>query len=54
MKTNSRIENEIDKIRLEIYNKTKHMTNQELTEYYRKSGEESAKKYGFKIVESAT
>ena len=47
------IEQEINQIRLRIYEKTKDMTPAELTEYYRKSGEESAKKYGFKIVESA-
>jgi hypothetical protein len=47
------IEREIDEIRLRIYEETKHMTNAELTEYYRKSGEETAKQYGFKIVASA-
>ena len=44
------IETEVDEIRLRIYEKTKHMTREEEKEYYRKSGEESAKKYGFKIV----
>jgi len=44
------IEREIDRIRLEIYEETKHMTNEELNEYYRKSGEAVAEKYGFKIV----
>jgi hypothetical protein len=29
------------------------MTPSELTDYYRKSGEAAAKKYGFKIVASA-
>ena len=53
MKAISPIEQEINQIRLNIYEKTKDMTPEELTEYYRKSGEESAKKYGFKIVESA-
>ena len=52
MKTNS-IEQEINQIRLRIYEKTKDMTPSQLTEYYRKSGEASAKKYGFKIVASA-
>jgi len=46
------IEREIDEIRLRIYEETKHMTHAELNEYYRKSGEEAAKKYGFKIVYS--
>jgi len=53
MKTISSIEQEVNKIRLQIYEKTKDMTPSQLTEYYRKSGEASAKKYGFKIVASA-
>jgi len=44
------IEEEIDRIRLEIYEETKHMTHAELGEFYRKSTEEAAKKYGFKVV----
>jgi len=51
--TKKTIEQEINKIRLEIYEKTKDMTPAQLTEYYRKSGEASAKKYGFKVVASA-
>ena len=47
------IEKDINEIRLAIYEKTKNMTPQQLTEYYRKSGEKSAKKYGFKLVEKA-
>ena len=47
------IEQEINEIRLRIYEETKDMTNEQLTEYYRKSGEASAKKYGFKIIASA-
>ena len=46
------IEREIDRIRLEIYEETKNMTRAEIREYYRKSAEEAAKKYGFKIVSS--
>jgi hypothetical protein len=53
MKTTSKIEQEVNKIRLQIYEKTKDMTPSQLTEYYRRSGEASAQKYGFKIVESA-
>ena len=53
MRTPDTIEDEIDKIRLQTYEKTKHMTPSQLTEYYRKSGEATAKKYGFKIVASA-
>jgi hypothetical protein len=53
MKTINNIEQEVDQIRLRIYEKTKDMTPAQLTAYYRKSGEASAKKYGFKIVASA-
>ena len=53
MKTTNNIEHEVNQIRLRIYEKTKDMTPSQLTEYYRKSGEASAKKYGFKIVASA-
>ena len=52
MRTISPIEQEVNQIRLQIYEKTKDMTPAELTEYYRRSGEASAKKYGFKIVAS--
>jgi len=52
MKTISKIEEEVDQIRLHIYEKTKDMTPEELTEYYRKSGEAFAKKYGFQIISS--
>ena len=53
MKPISPIEQEVNQIRLQIYEKTKDMTPAQLTEYYRKSGEITAKKYGFKIVASA-
>ena len=53
MKTINNIEQEVNQIRLQIYEKTKDMTPAELTAYYQKSGEDSAKKYGFKIVASA-
>jgi hypothetical protein len=52
-KTPDTIEPEVNQIRLEIYEKTKDMTPSQLTEYYRKSGEASAKKYGFKIIANA-
>ena len=51
-KTPNTIEQEINEIRLKIYEATKDMTPEQLTEYYRKSGEASAKKYGFQIVSS--
>jgi len=44
------IEQEIDEIRLKIYEETKDMTPAEINEYYRKSTEAATKKYGFKIA----
>ena len=52
MNTTRKIEQEVNQIRLQIYEKTKDMTPSQLTEYYRKSGETSAHKHGFKIVAS--
>ena len=53
MKTISPIEQEVNQIRLAIYEKIKDMTPAQVTEYYRKSGEATAEKYGFRIIESA-
>jgi len=53
MKTPDTIEQEINQIRLQIYEKIKGMTPAQLTEYYKKSGEASSRKYGFKIISSA-
>jgi len=53
MKTISPIEQEVNQIRLAIYEKIKDMTPAQVTDYYRRSGEATAKKYGFKIIESA-
>ena len=53
MKTIKDVEQDINRIRLQIYEITKDMTPAQLTEYYRKSGEATAQKYGFKIVERA-
>jgi len=53
MKTISPIEQEVNQIRLAIYEKIKDMTPSQVTEYYRKSGEATAQKYGFKIIASA-
>jgi hypothetical protein len=53
MKTINTIEQEVNQIRLEIFEKTKDMTPAQLTAYYQKRGEDSAKKYGFKIIASA-
>jgi len=53
MKTTNNIEQEINQIRLQIYEETKDMSPAQLTAYYQKSGEDSAKKYGFRIIVSA-
>jgi len=53
MKIVDTIEQEIDQIRLQIYEKTKNMTPAQLTEYYNKSGKASSQKYGFKIIANA-
>jgi hypothetical protein len=50
MKPKSKIEREVDAIRLSVYEETKDMTTAQLNDYYRKSGEAAAQKYGFKIV----
>ena len=53
MRTRNPIENELDAIRLRIYEETKWMTSEELSNYYRKSGEAAARKYGLKRVPGA-
>jgi len=53
MKRTNSIEREINKIRLAIHEETKNMTPTQLTEYYRKSGEAAAQKYGFRRVVTA-
>jgi len=50
MKTYKTVEQEINQIRLKIYEETKDMTPEEYTERVRKIGEEAAKKYGFQRV----
>ena len=50
MKTISKIEQEVNNIRLGIYEKTKDMTPAQLMDYYKQSTEATIKKYGFKIV----
>ncbi|MCL2287865.1 MAG: hypothetical protein FWC33_01605 [Candidatus Bathyarchaeota archaeon] len=45
-----RIEQEVDQIRLEIYEETKDLTHKQYNERVRKIGEEAAKKYGFQRV----
>ena len=53
MKKTKTIEDEIDEIRLKIYEETKDMTPEQLTEYYRKNTADIIKEYGFKVVPSA-
>lgn len=53
MKANNNIEQEVNQIRLAIYERTKDMTPAQLTEYYKKSTEATIKKYGFKVVANA-
>ena len=52
MTTPNTIEQEINKIRLQIYEETKDMTIQERVERVNRIGENAAKKYGFKRVAS--
>ena len=47
------IEDEVDEIRQQIYEKTKHMTPAEHIEYYINSGKATARKYGFKLYNNA-
>jgi beta-lactam-binding protein with PASTA domain len=50
MKMPNTIEQEINQIRLQIYEQTKDMTPAQLTEYYKQSTEDTIKEYGFKVV----
>ena len=53
MKTISPIEQEVNQIRIGIYEKTKDMTPAQITEYYKQSTEATIQKYGFKIINNA-
>ena len=53
MKTYKTIEQEVNQIRLEIFEKTKDMSPDQYTDRVRKIGEEAAKKYGFQRVAKA-
>jgi len=53
MKAISPIEQEVNQIRLEIYEKTKDMTPTQITDYYKQSTEATIQKYGFKVVKNA-
>ena len=53
MRTPNTIEDEIDKIRLQSYEQTKHMTPDQHVEYIKQRTDPIIKKYGFKVVSSA-
>jgi len=46
------VEQEINQIRLGIYEETKGMSSEQYTERVRKIGEEAAKEYGFQRIAS--
>ena len=48
--SNNRIEQEINEIRLAIYEETKNMTPAQRVEHTRKETDATIKKYGFKVV----
>jgi hypothetical protein len=54
MKTISSIEQEVNQIRLAIYEKTKDMTPSQLTDYYKNNTEATIQKYGFKVIVNAS
>ena len=51
MMNNHTIEQDINRIRLEIYEETKGMTPEQRVEHTRKVTDKTIKKYGFKIIE---
>ncbi|MCL1865096.1 MAG: hypothetical protein FWF73_04720 [Spirochaetes bacterium] len=53
MRTISNVEQEVDRIRLEIYEETKDLTREQRIERTNKIAKAAAKKYGFKIIASA-
>ena len=53
MKKPDTILDEIHATRRKIDERTKDMTPAERTAYFNRRGEEAAKKYGFKVVQSA-
>ena len=50
MKTYKTVEQEVNQIRLNIYEETKDLTSEQYTERVRKIGENAAKKYGFQRI----
>ena len=53
MSTISKVEQEVNQIRLAIYEKTKDLTPAQRAERTNRIAEAAAQKYGFKIVASA-
>ena len=53
MKTPNTIEDEIDAIRLKIYEETKHMTPEQRIERVKRRTDPIIKQYGMKVVASA-
>ena len=47
----TKTEAEVDKIRLNLYEETKHMTVEEHTRWSNERGQQLASQYGFTIVE---
>jgi hypothetical protein len=47
MKSIKSVEQEVNQIRLEIYEETKYLTPEQYTERVKRIGETAAKKYGF-------
>jgi hypothetical protein len=50
---NNAIEQDINRIRLEIYEETKEMAPEQRVEHTRRATEETIKKYGFKVIANA-
>jgi hypothetical protein len=50
MKVTSKVEQEVNKIRVQIYEETKNMSIQERVDRVNKISEAAAKKYGFQRV----
>jgi len=53
MKTISKIEQEVNQIRLKIYEETKDLTPEQYKERLNKLTEAAAQKYGFRVISSA-
>jgi hypothetical protein len=49
-KSKNTIEDEVDAIRLELYDETKYLTNEDLVAYIRKETASICKQFGFKTI----